>query len=90
MEDACHWLKHKRLRSLIKHVSLLLCIPMMLTYQYLHRVLSFRFLKGLMEQFNSSSDVLVGKLRESADGTRKVSMVEEFQRLTLDLIGKVC
>jgi len=43
-----------------------------------------------MEQFNSSSDILVEKLYSLADGVTNVSMVEEFHRITLDLIGKVC
>ena len=42
-----------------------------------------------MEQFNSSSDVLVAKLANFADTKNFISMAKEFHRITLDLIGKV-
>lgn len=48
-----------------------------------------RFLKGLMEQFNTTSDALVAKLQRYTDGKTNVSMLEEFHRISLDLIGKV-
>lgn len=53
-------------------------------------VLFCRFLKGLMEQFNSTSDALVAKLQKFTDGKTNVSMLEEFHRISLDIIGKVC
>ena len=42
-----------------------------------------------MEQFNTTSDALVAKLQRYTDGKTNVSMLEEFHRISLDLIGKV-
>ena len=42
-----------------------------------------------MDQFNFSADVLVDRLRELADGKTEVAMLDEFNRLTLDVIAKV-
>ncbi|XP_070550233.1 cholesterol 24-hydroxylase-like [Ptychodera flava] len=48
-----------------------------------------RFLKLSMDQFNSSVDLLIAKLRKKADGKSIVSMSEEFLRLGIDIIAKV-
>ena len=42
-----------------------------------------------MEQFNTTSDALVAKLQRYTDGKTNVSMLEEFHRISLDLMGKV-
>ena len=48
-----------------------------------------KYLKEFMEQFNASCDVLLAKLAKLADGKTEVSMADEFNRITLDIIGKV-
>ena len=48
-----------------------------------------KYLKELMEQFNASCDVFLSKLTELADGQTEVLMADEFNRITLDIIGKV-
>ncbi|XP_070575504.1 cholesterol 24-hydroxylase-like isoform X1 [Ptychodera flava] len=48
-----------------------------------------RFLRLSMDQFNASVDMLIGKLKQKADGKSTVSMLEEFYRLGLEIIGKV-
>ena len=47
------------------------------------------FLKELIPQFNSCCDVFLAKLSRLADGKTEVVMLEEFNRATLDVIGKV-
>ncbi|XP_070575507.1 cholesterol 24-hydroxylase-like isoform X4 [Ptychodera flava] len=47
-----------------------------------------RFLRLSMDQFNASVDMLIGKLKQKADGKSTVSMLEEFYRLGLEIIGK--
>ena len=42
-----------------------------------------------MDQFNFSADVLVNRLVTMADGKTEVAMLDEFNRLTLDVVGKV-
>ncbi|XP_070576311.1 cholesterol 24-hydroxylase-like [Ptychodera flava] len=42
-----------------------------------------------MDQFNASVDLLIDKLKKRADGKTTVSMLEEFYKLGLDIIGKV-
>lgn len=46
-------------------------------------------LKDLVPQFNSVADVLVAKLSKVADGKTVIDMADEFQKVTLDVIGKV-
>ena len=48
-----------------------------------------KYLKDLMEQFNESCDVFLAKLAELADGKTEVRMADEFNKITLDIIGKV-
>ena len=48
-----------------------------------------KYLKELMEQFNSNCDVFLSRLTELADGQTEVLMADEFNRVTLDIIGKV-
>lgn len=48
-----------------------------------------KYLKELMEQFNLSCDVFLARLTGLADGKTEVKMADEFNRITLDLIGKV-
>ena len=47
------------------------------------------YLKGLVPQFNSVASSLVTKLMDIADGKTVVDMADEFQKTTLDVIGKV-
>ena len=44
---------------------------------------------SLMDQFNFSADVLVERLTKMADGKTEVAMLDEFNRLTLDVVCKV-
>lgn len=48
-----------------------------------------KYLMNLMDAFNSVGDEFLGKLRQYADGKTPVRMVDEFARVTLDIIGKV-
>lgn len=48
-----------------------------------------RVLKGQMQVFNSTANEFIAKLCIYADGQVRVSMLEEFKRLTLQIIGKV-
>lgn len=48
------------------------------------------YIKGLESAFNTEIDLLINKLAGLADGKTQVSMLEEFNHLTLDVIGKVC
>ena len=48
-----------------------------------------KYLKELMAQFNSSCDIFLARLAELADGKTEVKMADEFNRITLDIIGKV-
>ncbi|XP_022087544.1 cholesterol 24-hydroxylase-like isoform X2 [Acanthaster planci] len=48
-----------------------------------------KYLISLMDQFNFSADVLVNRLVTLADGKTEVAMLDEFNRLTLDVIAKV-
>ena len=48
-----------------------------------------KYLKELMVQFNASCDDLLAKLADLADGKTEVLMADEFNRITLDIIGKV-
>lgn len=47
------------------------------------------YLKDLLPQFNSVADALVAKLSKVADGNTVIDMADEFQKVTLDVIGKV-
>ena len=49
-----------------------------------------RYLMNLMTAFNSSCDLFLNNLDEMADGKTVVDMAEEFARVTMDVIGKVC
>jgi len=42
-----------------------------------------------MTDINEAADALVTKLSNYADGKTKVKMFDEFNRMTMDLIGKV-
>ena len=48
-----------------------------------------KYLINLMGAFNTSCNAFVKKLREMADGKTEVRMLDEFARVTLDVIGKV-
>ena len=48
------------------------------------------YLKGLVPQFNSVASTLVTKFTKVADGKTVVDMADELQKVTLDVIGKVC
>ncbi|XP_070576492.1 cholesterol 24-hydroxylase-like isoform X3 [Ptychodera flava] len=48
-----------------------------------------KFLMNLMRQFNDSADLLIQKLEKCADGKTPVSMLDEFNHVTLDVIAKV-
>ena len=48
-----------------------------------------KYLKELLTQFNSSCDVFLARLTDLADGKTEVKMADEFNRITLDIIGKV-
>ena len=48
-----------------------------------------RYLMNLMDAFNSICDDFLENLRKYADGKTPVRMVNEFGRVTLDIIGKV-
>jgi hypothetical protein len=45
--------------------------------------------RGFETALNSEIDLLMTRLAEIADGKTTVSMMEEFDHLTLDIIGKV-
>ncbi|XP_022091043.1 cholesterol 24-hydroxylase-like [Acanthaster planci] len=47
------------------------------------------YLMNLMDSFNESADILIKKLAMRADGKTKVFMLEELNRVTLDVIAKV-
>ena len=44
---------------------------------------------NLMDAFNSTCDNFLKNLRQYADGKTPVKMLDEFARVTLDIIGKV-
>ena len=46
-------------------------------------------MRGFETALNSEIDLLMTRLAEIADGKTTVSMMEEFNHLTLDIIGKV-
>ncbi|XP_030830518.1 cholesterol 24-hydroxylase [Strongylocentrotus purpuratus] len=48
-----------------------------------------KYLMGLMNEFNSCSAKLVNHLIPLSDGQTEVVMLKEFERLTLEIIGKV-
>ena len=48
-----------------------------------------KYLMNLMDAFNSVGDGFLEKLSQLADGRTPVRMVDEFARVTLDIIGKV-
>ena len=47
-----------------------------------------KYLRNLMEAFNSSCDAFLEKIGTMADGVTEVRMADEFARVTLDVIGK--
>nr|QVK45595.1 cytochrome P450 [Brachionus paranguensis] len=47
-------------------------------------------LNGFMDEFNTKSDVLMGKLRNLADGRTAIRMLDELNNLTLDVIAAAC
>ncbi|XP_030837275.1 cholesterol 24-hydroxylase-like [Strongylocentrotus purpuratus] len=48
-----------------------------------------KYLIGMMNEFNSCSDKLVTHLIPLSDGQTEVVMTKEFERLTMEVIGKV-
>ncbi|XP_072181054.1 cholesterol 24-hydroxylase-like [Diadema setosum] len=48
-----------------------------------------KYLMGLMEPFNTAADQLTNHLMQYADGKTEVTMLHEFGRITLDIIGRV-
>ena len=46
-------------------------------------------MRGFETALNSEIDLLMTRLAGIADGKTTVSMMEEFDHLTLDIIGKV-
>ncbi len=49
----------------------------------------YSHLKTCMDQFNASSDKLVEQLKKKADGKTEVTMLEQLNRVAMDIIGKV-
>lgn len=47
------------------------------------------YLRGLMDQFNASTDLFIHHLEGKADGFTEVPMYTEFPRVTMDTIAKV-
>ncbi|XP_038073598.1 cholesterol 24-hydroxylase-like [Patiria miniata] len=47
------------------------------------------YLMNLMGSFNESTDILINKLAEKADGKTTVYMLDELNQVTLDVIAKV-
>lgn len=47
------------------------------------------YLKTCIDQFNASSDLLLKELRTKADGKVEVSMLEQLNKVAMDIIGKV-
>ncbi|XP_022089628.1 cholesterol 24-hydroxylase-like [Acanthaster planci] len=48
-----------------------------------------RYLKQSMSQFNRSSDLMIKRLLGKADGVAEVTMLDELNKVTLDVIAKV-
>ncbi|XP_033637695.1 cholesterol 24-hydroxylase-like [Asterias rubens] len=48
-----------------------------------------KYLVTLVDQFNASADLLIEKLSHKADGKTEIAMLDELDRTTLDVIGKV-
>ena len=48
-----------------------------------------KYLKELITQFNSCCDAFLDRLSSLADGETEIKMADEFNRVTLDVIGKV-
>lgn len=48
-----------------------------------------RYLATLVDQFNYSTDTLLDKLDQMADGSTVINMLDEVNRFTLHTIGKV-
>nr|UOU03257.1 cytochrome P450 3049B1-1 [Brachionus rubens] len=46
-------------------------------------------LVGFMEEFNTKSDLLMEKLRTMADGKQVITLLDEFNNMTLDVIATV-
>jgi cytochrome P450 len=46
-------------------------------------------LYGLMDEFNLKGDMLLEKIEKKADGKTIISMLDEFNRATLDVIATV-
>ena len=59
--------------------------------QRAHFNLSFhkRVLNNHVEKFNENGNLLIEKFRKSADGNSMVHLLDEFNRLLLDLISSV-
>ena len=45
---------------------------------------------SFMDEYNSKSDLLLEKLRISADGRKEITLLNEFHHVTLDVIATVC
>ncbi|XP_038047419.1 cholesterol 24-hydroxylase-like isoform X3 [Patiria miniata] len=48
-----------------------------------------KYLKQSMTQFNSSSDLMIQRLQSKADGATQVTLLDELNKVTLDVIAKV-
>ncbi|XP_030839917.1 cholesterol 24-hydroxylase isoform X1 [Strongylocentrotus purpuratus] len=48
-----------------------------------------KYLISLMEEYNSGSEALCQKLKEKADGKIEVPMLDELNKVTLDVIAKI-
>jgi len=46
------------------------------------------YLKSLIPNFNKSANIMLGKLRDRADGTTVVNLMNEMHRVALDVIAK--
>ncbi len=43
-----------------------------------------------IDQFNDKAEILMERLRSLADGKTTISLLDEFNNITLDAIAKVC
>jgi hypothetical protein len=43
-----------------------------------------------MNEFNSTADILIERLRRLADGKTQISLYDEVSRAAMDMISNVC
>ena len=48
-----------------------------------------RALIGFMEEFNNNSNILMDKLRSLADGNTSITMLDQINNMTMDVIASV-